>query len=344
MRIFNVMMSRDLGGIQQAFLDYSKALTLQNHQVINITSFNARINYFILNSYRLLNLGSWCIISKLIFRILILFYKPDIIICHGNRAINFAIFFKNRKIPIIGVAHNYSVKHLKKCDHILTLTNKLNQHLSLSNIDSQKIHMLPNMINITHKYSSREFNSPIIIGSIGRFVEKKGFIHLIEAISILKNKNYNIKLHLGGDGIEKDILKNKAIELNINQDVIFQGWVDDKAQFFKDIDIFCLPSLDEPFGIILLEAMLFSKPIIATNSGGPQEIIQDKQDGLIVNIDVSTKYINLSNNIAITIEKLINEPQLAKNLSQNAYIKLNKNYDISIISQKLTTILENIIK
>ena len=66
MRIFNVMMSRDLGGIQQAYVDYHNALTMQKHEVINITSVSAQINQQLANNYSLLNLAPWCFLSKLL--------------------------------------------------------------------------------------------------------------------------------------------------------------------------------------------------------------------------------------------------------------------------------------
>ena len=115
MRVFNIMMSRDLGGIQQAYLDYSEALKMHNHEVINISSMNAKINQLLQSNHTLPNIGQWCIFSKILLRILIVFYKPKVIICHGNRAINFAKAFKQRNSIIIGVSHNYSYKYLKKC-------------------------------------------------------------------------------------------------------------------------------------------------------------------------------------------------------------------------------------
>ena len=59
----------------------------------------------------------------------------------------------------------------------------------------------------------------------------------------------------------------------------FPGWVDDKPAFFAGIDVFCLPSHHEPFGIVLIEAMAQAMPIVATDSEGPSEILRDGIDG-----------------------------------------------------------------
>ena len=90
MLIFNIMVSRDLGGIQQAYLDYNEALENAGHIVINISSAYAQINDQLTDSIKLPTLTSWCIISKIYLRILIAIYRPDVIIGHGGRAINFA--------------------------------------------------------------------------------------------------------------------------------------------------------------------------------------------------------------------------------------------------------------
>ena len=71
MPIFNIMVSRELGGIQQAYLDYNEALQETGYQVINISSAYALINDQLTDSIKLPTLTSWCIISKIYLRILI---------------------------------------------------------------------------------------------------------------------------------------------------------------------------------------------------------------------------------------------------------------------------------
>lgn len=334
------MMSRDLGGIQQAYIDYSQALKMHNHEVINISSMRAKINTLLKSTYTLPNIAPWCIFSKIILRVLIAFHKPDIIICHGNRAVNFARALRQRKSIrslLVGVSHNYSYKHLKKCDYVIALTHELKEHLIKHGIGEKRLLSLPNMTRITHSYNPIKYSSPIVIGALGRFVSKKGFIYLIEAFSMLKNAGYNVILLLGGDGEGRAIIERKVKELGWEKEVIFHGWVNDKDDFFKQIDIFCLPSTIEPFGIILLEAMEHSKPIVATISGGPAEIIRDGKDGLLADIESSLSLYD-------KLEKVIIDPRMAHKLSSNAYLRLKEKYDIKIVSNKLSTILEDIVK
>jgi glycosyltransferase involved in cell wall biosynthesis len=260
-------------------------------------------------------------------------HKPDLIICHGNRAVSFANAHKQKNIPLIGVSHNYSYKHLRKCAYVLTLTDKLHAHLIQADIDESRLFPVPNMIRVKHQYKENTpYKSPIIIGSFGRFVAKKGFIYLIEAIKLLRQNNQDVRLLLGGDGPDKELLLQKTRELQIESYVTFHGWVKNKDAFFKEIDLFCLPSTIEPFGIILLEAMEHSKPIISTKSGGPEEIIRDNIDGLLTEIESSK-------DLADKLAQAINNQQQAKRQTKSAHIRLKENYDIKIVSKKLSEIL-----
>ena len=89
MKILNLMLGRKLGGLEQAFLDYDQALRLEKFDVINVTSVGAKINQSIQPKRKLLNLGLWDMLSVLHLKHIIRSEKPQIIISHGVRAIEF---------------------------------------------------------------------------------------------------------------------------------------------------------------------------------------------------------------------------------------------------------------
>ena len=190
MRIFNIMMSRDLGGIQQSFLDYSITLTKEGHEVIDITSSFAKINGKLPGSIKLPNLFQWCVFSKIYLRILIAMYKPDILLAHGGRAISFAHSLKPSSIPLIGIAHNYKTKRLKKCDYIISVTNILIDYLANRGFNRKKIFHVPNMSKVAHNYREKQYKKPIIIGSFGRFVAKKGFLRMVKPSTIFSRSYF----------------------------------------------------------------------------------------------------------------------------------------------------------
>lgn len=364
MKILNIMLSRDLGGIQQAFLDYSSALLRQKNEVINVISFGASITSNT-NFYRIINLGSWDPISVIQLRRIIAKEKPDLIIAHGNRAINFASRANNTSGNLIGVAHNYKAKWLKKCDYVFALTEDLVGYLITQGVTQDRIKKVPNMIRLDEATLSPHVipaqagiqdednikmdprlrgddineggnKTHLIIGTMGRFVKKKGFDIFLTALSLLKARGISFKAVIGGEGEEEKTLKRLAAKLGLNKYVTFIGWVKDKERFFNSIDIFCLPSIHEPFGIILLESMKYGCPIVSTSSEGPNEIINDTKTGMLCNIASAS-------DMADKLELILSNPAGTKELTKNAYLSLVQNYDIKVVGKILHNHLEQIL-
>lgn len=335
MRIFNVMVSRDLGGIQQAYMDYSQALNIQGHEVINISSRNAEINKQLGGSIKLPNFTSWCLISKLYLWILALIHKPDIIIAHGGRAINFVKTAKPRSVKLIGVAHNYTYKRLKKCDYVIVITEHLRKYMIDSGYSVANLFKIPNMLHILREYKQKEFHNPVVIGSYGRFAAQKGYEYLLQAVSSLQERGYDFKLKLGGDGADAEKLRSLSRELGVEGKVDFIGWVEDKDKFFSGIDIFCLSSIEEPFGIVLLEAMKYSTPIVATKCHGPNEIFAAGNDAILADI-------KSGEDLADKLAELIDNPDIAQSTARRAYENLIENYDIKVVAKKLSKIINQI--
>lgn len=335
MKIFNITMNRKLGGVEQAFLDYYSALTLKGHDVVNITSLFAKINNKKISSLKLPNLFPWCILSKIYLKLLILFYRPDLIIVHGGRAVNFAYGTGIRNIPIIGVTHSYSIRHILKCNYIIALDQLLKQHFISSGYPEPQIFIVPNMINtIPRKINNfSQKRTEYVIGALGRLAPEKGFNYLMEAISILRDRKYPVKLLIGGAGPLEIQLKKLTRELNIDKNVEFIGWVHDKENFFKSVDIFCIPSVFETFGIVALEAMSYQVPIVATKTGGASQIFAAGSDALIT--DTASNQ-GLADNIAYLIEN----PLKAQELIDKAYSKVINYYDTRIVADRLSETLK----
>lgn len=328
-------MNRKLGGAEQAFLDYYSALTLKGHDVVNITSLFAKINNKKIRSLKLPNLFPWCIFSKIYLKLLILFYRPDLIIVHGGRAVNFAYGTGIKIIPIIGVTHSYSIRHILKCNYIIALDQLLKHHLISRGYPESQIFIVPNMINTPAKKINNfsQKRTEYVIGALGRFVPEKGFNYLIEAISILRDRKYRVKLLIGGAGPLEIQLKKLAHGLNIGKNIEFIGWINDKESFFKTVDIFCIPSVFETFGIVALEAMSHQVPIISTKTAGASQIFEAGSDALITN---TASDQGLADNIAY----LIDNPLRAQELIDKAYSKIISYYDTRVVADRLSETLK----
>lgn len=122
---------------------------------------------------------------------------------------------------------------------------------------------------------------------VGRLDYQKGPDLLIEAIpSALRNRG-DAKFIIVGDGHLRWDLERRAHQLGVMHAIRFLGAMSsngngDLARVFRSCDAVCVPSRNEPFGIVILEAWASGKPVIATHNGGPREIIQHDRNGYLV--------------------------------------------------------------
>ena len=141
---------------------------------------------------------------------------------------------------------------------------------------------------------------------VGRMVYQKGVDMLIEAIPLVLRKYPNARFVLIGDGYMKAELETKVRAMNLNSNVIFTGYVSNewKTKIMKAADAIIVPSRNEPFGIVVLEAWSCRKPVIATCNTGAGELIWHKYNGI--------KVYPTPESIAWGIEEIIKNPEEAR--------------------------------
>ncbi len=127
------------------------------------------------------------------------------------------------------------------------------------------------------------YDGKLTIANMGRLEEWKGqHIFLKAAAGLIKN-HINLRFMIIGSGSREKALKDLAEELNIKEFVEFKGFVEDVPCLLKDIDILVHSAIEpEPFGRVIIEGMAAGIPVIATDVGGPKEIIEDGKDGFLV--------------------------------------------------------------
>ena len=133
-----------------------------------------------------------------------------------------------------------------------------------------------------------EFHWPLdsqVIVAVGRLDPSKGHRLLIEAFDIVRRKNSRARLLICGvSTIQADYrqaLERRVIDLGMQGQVAFAGHRDDMPFIYSGADIFCLPTVDEAFGLVFLEAMAAALPTVGVASGGVPEIIRHMETGLL---------------------------------------------------------------
>lgn len=336
MTVLNLMLGTKRGGLEQAALDYAESLSHAGIPALSVISPSAWVEAMMVAAkvphQSLRNHGRVDFFARMRLRALAKKTNATAVICHGNRALNLALWaFNGPEWPkVIAVAHNYKTKRFAKANHCFAITEHLAAYLKTTGVTN--ISLMPNMVRIGATAQREPFRTPPVIGTMGRFVAKKGFIHFIEALAVLHSRDIAFKALLGGDGEEADALTERIARYGLEGNVERTGWVQNKSAFFASLDIFVLPSLHEPFGIVLIEAMSVAVPTISTDAEGPSEIIHHGVDGILTPRADPEK-------LADAIAQLMANPEHATALGAAGAAMVAKEYSMDAMASRLQTAL-----
>jgi glycosyltransferase involved in cell wall biosynthesis len=156
----------------------------------------------------------------------------------------------------------------------------------------------------------------LVVG-VGRFVERKGMHTLIDAVA----KVPGAWLWLVGDGEDRAALEKQVADRGISDRVRFAGWQADPSPYLAAANVFVMPSSHEPLGNVILEAWSVGKPVVSSRSEGPLWMIQDGENGLLVDIGDADGF-------AAALVKLKNSPDLAAKLVAGGTKTLNAEFSV----------------
>jgi glycosyltransferase involved in cell wall biosynthesis len=352
MKIAHIILTSQNGGAEQVFIDYIRILKNIGHEnfaiIKNDAPYFSKLENLKIKTQKIVNkFGYYDFLASKKIKDFIEENKIDIVIAHAGKSMVLAHKalkkITNKKVILVAVNHSYNIKRSLCADIIFSV----NKEIFFKTIDKKRTPENSFIINNAIDLEGFEPNfpennfvgkSPIILGVIGRFHKAKGFDSAIDALKILqKNSLQKIILKIAGTGEEMANLQKKVKDLNLENEVEFLGWIADSKDFFSQIDIFILSSKIETFGLVILEAMKYGKPIIATNCDGPKEILRHEIDGLFVDIKSSEP---LPNQIAKAVEKLISDEKLANNLVKNSHQRLKSRFSLEILERMLGEIFK----
>ena len=149
---------------------------------------------------------------------------------------------------------------------------------TLAPLHPKRTTVIPNWVDL-EKFSYRphtELRRPVNLGLLGQIAPHKGHDDALEALRLL-GSGYHLSIAGKGEAAYTEDLRRRSQGLPVD----FLGFVS-LPEFFKTVDILLVPSWEEPFGIVLLEAMASGIPIVSTAVGGPLDIVRADRDGVLV--------------------------------------------------------------
>jgi len=283
MKITQIMLGKGFGGAERSFVDTALALAARGHEVQAICHRDF-IKRNLLEGVTNIQLDPVKAGGELDFvtprRIAghLRAFGPEIVhtqlkraAWHGGRAA------RKVGIPVVSKLHNYV--QLERYKHVHTLigtTEDQRRHALEQGWPKDRIVVIPNFSRVVTVESARlPKQSQVRLLTYGRYVHKKGFDVLLRAVARLVGEGMDLSLIVGGKGEELQSLSALSEELGIADRVELGVWIDDVSVALDEADIFVLPSRDEPFGIVMLEAMARGLPIVTTRTQGPSQVLNE---------------------------------------------------------------------
>ncbi len=203
---------------------------------------------------------------------------------------------------------------MHRCDAVIGVSQFVAESVIANGYPPSKVHAVLNALDadgwdyrIDGTSVREQFGvapTTTLLAIISRLFHWKGHSHLLRALAKVKPIHPDFKLLIVGEddprgapghGSYTAQLKREITELGLSDHVVFTGFRSDIAQVLAACDIFAMPSHEEPFGLVFLEAMAMKKPIIAIANGGTVEVVEHGRTGLLAppgDIDALAEHIS----------------------------------------------------
>jgi glycosyltransferase involved in cell wall biosynthesis len=289
------------------------------------------------------------------FQIAMLFRRTrfDVVVCNLNRdAASAGFLSRGTEGPVVIARHGVPVFGKPKrryrrlvrrgIDGILTNTVSIKERYEKYGWFSDGFieviyNGVPPQADVEPFDFSRVFPDKVTLFSAGRLARQKGFIHLIEAASLLAERRSDLAFAVAGKGRLEGVLKQAVERRGLDRQFRFLGFVDSVDPYLKGCDVFVLPSLFEGMPNAVMEAMALGKPVILSDVNGARELVEDGKSGIIVPpADAGA--------LAGAIERLVDDPALRAGLGRAARDRVRERFTIEAMVTHLESYFETKIR
>jgi N-acetyl-alpha-D-glucosaminyl L-malate synthase BshA len=228
--------------------------------------------------------------------------KPLVITVHGS---DITLLSKS---PLAGPIMCFV---LQRADRVIAVSRFLKEEVERMGVSEEKIEVIYGGVTISEDREPFEPDGHVIV-FVGSLVPQKGVDILIESFKKIETKNTN--LIIVGDGPERNRLEAMAAD---TKNIQFLGRRKGIRNILENSEVLVLPSKDEGFGLVLLEAMAAGTPVIASNVGGIPEIVGDGQSGILVEKENPEQ-------LAKAIDRVLQDGELRNTLIENGFEKAKR--------------------
>ncbi|OGX37056.1 MAG: hypothetical protein A3D87_01380 [Omnitrophica WOR_2 bacterium RIFCSPHIGHO2_02_FULL_50_17] len=271
----------------------------------------------------------------------------DVIHCHFGPNANEFIFLKEiiKNTKMFVTFHGYDIRLglkdkgsmykelFEKIDGVYVTCQYCNDMLESFGCPKEKLIILPNGIDMDKFSPSQKHNgSKVVITTVGRLVKEKNIVfglHILKAL--VEEKHRHFEYYVVGDGYMREEIKHAIHELHLQDTVHLLGALteNETIDVLKKTDILLLPSENEAFGVILLEAQAMEIPVIATDVGGVKEAMIDNKTGYLISFDAQVAKDK--------IMKLVNDQSVLDKMGKEGRKFVEENFNIKPIIKRMVS-------
>lgn len=223
----------------------------------------------------------------------------------------------------------YFLKLLEECDQIHVATQDLYNSLLINHIPSEKAFINPLGI---HPFSFNKIQKKEgQIAFAGSLIRGKGPQLLLRALKKVPQK---FSLKIAGDGYLREELEREAQQSQLSVEFLGKLSREKCAELFSESQFAVIPSILEPFGLVILEAMSQSCPVVAFNVAGPKEIIRHQESGILTEINV--------NKLSKEISYLLTHPKECTRLGEMAYEDFKTKFTLQAYLNRLQNLINKL--
>ena len=359
-RVMFVVIQLEAGGSERVVLDLARGLN-SNEFEIYVTAFNGGVlktslkevckNIFIINKKKGFDFSAMRKLSQIIVKNKIHVvnahhYMPLFYSFLGTRVLNGRkLFYTEHSVPeveniaqskhgkifywmlfrlnaVVGVSKEITRKFK---EHYPRHAEKFIEILNGVDIDKYTNKLKREVIRSKWGLSKTHF----VVGTVANFKTVKNHVCLVRAASLLKDAYPHLRLLFVGRGFpgdsdnSEDQIRRLIEELGLQERVILTGYQENVPELLSTLDAFCLPSFSEGLPVSLLEAMASKVPVIGSRVRGIDEVVDEGRTGFFF---PSNDHVKL----AETLKKVIDKPDVCKQVVSNAYDFVKANHDKQI--------------
>lgn len=279
--------------------------------------------------------------------------RVDVIVAHlYGSTVYGALLALYTRVPMLAILHGQSDIHdsgrfagvkrmlARSGSHRCVFVSKrLQDELAPAlGLSQEQCVVIPNGVDLTRFSSERDdslrrrlglSDGMILVGAVGNIRAPKAYDVFLQAARLLKEKSPAYRFVIAGEGSGSlyDALLRQRSELGLEQEVTFLGLSSDVPRILRNFDVYALSSHTEGFSIACIEALASGVPVVATRSGGPEEILQDQECGLLVPVRHPVA-------LAAAIDRVVQEPELAMRLRANGLTRVRERFALTSMLQE----------